>query len=116
MLDMKVLRNEPEKVKRAFLKRKENFDLDGLFELDDLRKQLIFENEQKKAQQNTVSKQIPMLKKEGRDTTEVFAEMKKLSEEIENVRNRMSKTPQENEAFIMDIIKKTKQNCFGLKT
>ncbi len=82
MLDMKVLRNEPEKVKRAFLKRKENFDLDGLFELDDLRKQLIFENEQKKAQQNTVSKQIPMLKKEGKDTTEVFAEMKKLSDEI----------------------------------
>ena len=77
MLDMKVLRNEPEKVKRAFLKRKENFDLDGLFELDDLRKQLIFENEQKKAQQNTVSKQIPTLKKEGKDTTEVFAEMKK---------------------------------------
>ena len=103
MLDMKVLRNEPEKVKRAFLKRKENFDLDGLFELDDLRKQLIFENEQKKAQQNTVSKQIPMLKKEGRDTTEVFAEMKKLSEEIKETDAKVRELEEKIHAIMLTI-------------
>ena len=103
MLDMKVLRNEPEKVKRAFLKRKENFDLDGLFELDDLRKQLIFENEQKKAQQNTVSKQIPMLKKEGKDTTEVFAEMKKLSEEIKEADGKVRELEEKINAIMLTI-------------
>ena len=100
---MKVLRNEPEKVKRAFLKRKENFDLDGLFELDDLRKQLIFENEQKKAQQNTVSKQIPMLKKEGKDTTEVFAEMKKLSEEIKETDAKVRELEEKIHAIMLTI-------------
>ena len=103
MLDMKVLRNEPEKVKRAFLKRKENFDLDGLFELDDLRKQLIFENEQKKAQQNTVSKQIPMLKKEGKDTTEVFAEMKKLSDEIKETDAKVRELEEKINAIMLTI-------------
>ena len=103
MLDMRVLRNEPEKVKRAFLKRKENFDLDGLFELDDLRKQLIFENEQKKAQQNTVSKQIPMLKKEGKDTTEVFAEMKKLSEEIKEADAKVRELDEKILAIMLTI-------------
>ena len=103
MLDMKVLRNEPEKVKRAFLKRKENFDLDGLFELDDLRKQLIFENEQKKAQQNTVSKQIPMLKKEGKDTTEVFAEMKKLSDEIKETDAKVRALEEKINAIMLTI-------------
>ena len=103
MLDMKVLRNEPEKVKRAFLKRKENFDLDGLFELDDLRKQLIFENEQKKAQQNTVSKQIPMLKKEGKDTTEVFAEMKKLSDEIKEADAKVRELDEKILAIMLTI-------------
>ena len=103
MLDMRVLRNEPEKVKRAFLKRKENFDLDGLFELDDLRKQLIFENEQKKAQQNTVSKQIPMLKKEGKDTTEVFAEMKKLSEEIKETDAKVRELEEKIHAIMLTI-------------
>ena len=100
---MKVLRNEPEKVKRAFLKRKENFDLDGLFELDDLRKQLIFENEQKKAQQNTVSKQIPMLKKEGKDTTEVFAEMKKLSDEIKEADAKVRELDEKIYAIMLTI-------------
>ena len=103
MLDMRILRNEPEKVKRAFLKRKENFDLDGLFELDDLRKQLIFENEQKKAQQNTVSKQIPMLKKEGKDTTEVFAEMKKLSEEIKEADAKVRELDEKILAIMLTI-------------
>ena len=82
MLDIKVLRNEPEKVERAFLKRKENFDLSGLFALDDERKALIYEVEQKKNKQNTVSKQIPVLKKEGKDVAPIFEEMKKLSDEI----------------------------------
>ncbi len=82
MLDIKVLRNEPEKVERAFLKRKENFDLSELFALDDERKALIYEVEQKKNKQNTVSKQIPALKKEGKDVAPIFEEMKKLSDEI----------------------------------
>ena len=82
MVDIKVLRNEPERVKRAFLKRKEKFDLDGLFALDDERKELIYKAEQLKSKQNVVSKQVPQLKKEGKDTTALFAEMKQISEEI----------------------------------
>ena len=82
MVDIKVLRNEPDRVKRAFLKRKEKFDLDGLFALDDERKELIYKAEQLKSKQNVVSKQVPQLKKEGKDTTELFAEMKQISEEI----------------------------------
>ena len=39
MIDIKVLRNEPEKVQRAFLKRREKFDVEGVLELDDKRKE-----------------------------------------------------------------------------
>ena len=90
MVDIKVLRNEPERVKRAFLKRKEKFDLDGLFALDDERKELIYKSEQLKSKQNTVSKQVPQLKKEGKDTTALFAEMEQISDEIKeyDVKNR----------------------------
>ena len=38
MLDIKVLRNDPEKLERAMLKRKEKFDTTALFEMDDERK------------------------------------------------------------------------------
>lgn len=82
MLDIKLIRTETEKVKKALSRRKEEVDINGLLELDGQRRELLFDVEQKKAQQNTVSKEIPKLKKEGKDTTEIFAKMKELSDSI----------------------------------
>ncbi len=83
MIDIKILRNEPEKLIEALKRRKEDrIDVDGLIALDTKRREALFEVEQMKSKQNEVSKQIPALKKEGKDTTEIFAEMKVLSENI----------------------------------
>lgn len=82
MIDIKLIRTEPEKVKKALSRRKEVVDIDGLLALDGERREILFDVEQKKAQQNTVSKEIPKLKKEGKDTTEIFAKMKELSDSI----------------------------------
>ena len=84
MLDIKNIRTAPDAVKAAMKARNKDADsvIDKLIELDTKRRSVISDVETKKAQQNAVSKQIPMLKKEGKDTTEVFAEMKTLSDEI----------------------------------
>lgn len=84
MLDIKLIRTETEKVKKALSRRKEEVDIDGLLKLDEQRREILFDVEQKKAQQNTVSKEIPKLKKEGKDTTEIFAKMKELSDSIKD--------------------------------
>jgi len=85
MLDIKVIRTETERVKKAMARRKENVDIDAVIALDEKRRELLFRVESLKAKQNEVTKQIPALKKEGKDTTEVFAEMKKLSDEIKAI-------------------------------
>lgn len=82
MIDIKLIRTEPDKVKAALSRRKEKVDIDGLLALDQKKREILYDTEQKKAQQNTISKQIPQLKKEGKDTAAVFAEMKKLSDDI----------------------------------
>lgn len=82
MIDMKLLRTEPEKVVAALARRKENVDINGLLALDKEKREILYEAEQKKAEQNTVSKKIPAMKKAGEDTTAVFAEMKELSAAI----------------------------------
>ncbi|MBR5152031.1 MAG: serine--tRNA ligase [Clostridia bacterium] len=82
MIDLKLLRTEPETVINALKRRKEVVDIDGLLALDKEKREVLFLAEQKKAEQNAVSKKIPAMKKAGEDTTEVFAEMKKLSDEI----------------------------------
>ena len=46
------------------------------------RNEAIYAVEQLKATQNQVTKQVPVLKKEGKDTTELMADMKALSDQI----------------------------------
>ena len=82
MLDIKRIRENPEEVKAALARRKEEVDIDGVLTLDAERRELLYEVEQLKSKQNTVSKQIPALKKEGKDTAPIFAEMKELSEQV----------------------------------
>lgn len=82
MIDIKLLRTEPEKVIAALKRRKEAVDIDGLLALDKEKRELLYQVEQKKAEQNSVSKQIPALKKAGEDTAEIFTKMKALSAEI----------------------------------
>lgn len=82
MIDIKLLRTEPEKVIAALKRRKEKVDIEGLLALDKEKRELMYEAEQKKAEQNVVNKKIPAMKKAGEDTTAVFAEMKQLSADI----------------------------------
>ena len=84
MLDIKRIKENPEGMKALF-RAKEivcDAEVDRILELDGQRRALIAENEAKKAEQNKVSKQIPMMKKNGEDTTAIFAEMKALSDTI----------------------------------
>ena len=84
MLDIKLIRENPEDViTRLAAKGKDAAeDIKRILELDSRRRAMIAENEAKKAEQNKKSKEIPAHKKEGKDVSGIFADMKKLSEEI----------------------------------
>ena len=84
MLDIKLIKENPDAVK-AGLKAKEvdcDAAIDRILELDAQRRSLITDTENKKAQQNKVSKQIPALKKAGQDVAPIFAEMAELKNAI----------------------------------
>ena len=84
MLDIKIVRQDPERVKQAVKNRCGNLDkeVDMLLEIDQKRREIISAVEVLKAEQNSVSKQIPQFKKEGKDVAPIFAEMKAISEKI----------------------------------
>ncbi len=84
MLDIKILRTEPERIKTALKNRNNDLDIEPAIELDKKRRALLTEVEQKKAKQNEISKKIPQMKKAGEDTSQIFAEMKELSNEIKS--------------------------------
>ena len=81
MLDIKLLRNDYERIMEVMKVRGESVgDIGKVLEYDEQRRQLTYETETLKAKQNEVSKQIPALKKEGKDVAPIFAEMKEISE------------------------------------
>ena len=82
MLDIRLIRTEPDKVKAALARRKMDIDIDKLLELDKQKREILYQVEQIKAKQNEVSKKIPAMKKAGEDVAPIFAEMKELSETI----------------------------------
>ncbi len=82
MLDQKLLRDNFDDVKTKLDKRGKNFNLESFKDLDLKRRELILKIEEMKSNQNAQSKQIPVLKKEGKDTTAIMEEMKVLSEKI----------------------------------
>lgn len=84
MLDIKIIRENPEKVKAALKTRNADYDeyIDSILEIDEKRRKLSTETDNLKAEQNRVTKQIPKMKKNGENTDAVMAEMKEISEKI----------------------------------
>ena len=103
MIDMKLLRSNPDAVIAALSRRKEEVDIEGLLALDKEHRELLFVAEQKKAEQNAVSKKIPVMKKNGEDTTAVFAEMKELSAAIKECDEKLRELDEKISAILYTI-------------
>lgn len=86
MLDIKIIRENPDRVKAALKTRNADYDsyIDEILEIDEKRRKLSTETDALKAEQNKVSKQVPIMKKNGENTDAVMAEMKEISEKIKN--------------------------------
>ena len=84
MIDIKLIRETPDDIKRRLAKKGADCsaEIDRIIELDARRRAIIAVAESDKAEQNSVSKQIPQIKKEGGDTAEIFSRMNTLKEKI----------------------------------
>lgn len=80
MLDIKKIKENPDAVKAGLRAKEVDCDetVDRILELDAQRRALIQETENKKAEQNRISKEIPMRKKAGEDVAPIFKQMSDL--------------------------------------
>ena len=104
MLDIKRIREDFDGVKASVERRgKDDYGLARVQELDVERRKILAEVEALKNKQNTVSKEVPKLKKEGKDTTELFAEMKELSNKIKEMDGRVGEIEDELREVLLGI-------------
>jgi len=103
MLDIKRLRSNFEEVEKALSTRNEDFDLSKFKVLDEKRRNLLKEAEELKSKQNVVSKQVPLMKKEGKDVSAVLEEMKSLSNIIKELEPRVAEVDKELNDWMLTI-------------
>lgn len=103
MLDIRRIRNNPEEVIKALGKRHGNYPIDEVLKLDEKRRNLLSEVEQMKSKQNSVSKEIPKLKKEGKDPSALLTEMKELSSKIKEMDGEVKEIDVELKDLLLHI-------------
>lgn len=100
MLDIKLIRENPNLVRKGLANKKEKDRIGEILQLDEERRALIFSVEELKAKKNQASAKIPQMKKTGEDTSALMAEMKGVSDEI----TAKDKKVAEIETAISDIL------------
>ena len=85
MLDLKFIRENTDRVKEGLKKRGLEVDVDKVLGLDEERRKILTQVEEKKNQRNTFSKEIGLLKREGKDASEVMAQVENLGDSIKDL-------------------------------
>ena len=85
MIDIRLLKESPEKIRENLAKRNiTDFPIDELFGLEKERRDLIAANQKLKEQRNRISLEIAKAKRAGSDSEHLIKEMRKTSDDIEN--------------------------------
>lgn len=111
MLDIKILRQNPDRIREALKNRCNDLDISPAIELDKQRREILSDVEQKKAKQNEISKKVPAMKKAGENTDELFKEMKELSNEIKADDERVRNIDEQLRDFMLKIPNIPNSSC-----
>ncbi|MBD3168987.1 MAG: serine--tRNA ligase [candidate division Zixibacteria bacterium] len=103
MLDLKFIRENPERVKEAVNNKKESGDVDAILDLDKRRREIINEVEVLKAERNTASKKIGELKKKGEDAGDIVKKMKEVSNRISDMDNELREVGEKLSSALLTI-------------
>lgn len=82
MIDLRLLRDDPEKIRAALKKRNSDINLDKIIDIDIQRRACMTEIQEQKSKRNTLSQKIAKLKNEGDEPEKLMEQARALSDEI----------------------------------
>ncbi|MBI5361208.1 MAG: serine--tRNA ligase [Planctomycetes bacterium] len=89
MIDINLIRTQPELVKAAVKNKNEKADISRILQLDQQYRDVLKEVEALRSQKNTASEEIGRLKKEKKDASEILAKMKSIAERQKTLENSL---------------------------
>lgn len=104
MLDIRLIRSDPEGVHRAIQRRGgDPAPLDALLAADERRRALLTDVESLRAERNRVSEEIGKLKQAGGDASEMVAEMRSVGDRIKELEADLREGEGEQERLALEI-------------
>jgi len=91
MLDPKLIKEKPEIIRNMLKSRAVEFDLEGLIESDQKRREFIIKTDELRKKKNQVAITISEKKKAGEDASSILAEMKNISNELTKLESEQEK-------------------------
>ncbi|MDP2651348.1 MAG: serine--tRNA ligase [bacterium] len=101
MLDIKFIRENKDLIKSAAKKKRVEFDVEKLLEVDDKRKALLAKVEEKRAEQNEASQRI--VHAEGSEKTNILEKMRFLKEELSKEEEELKGIMQEWQMLALQV-------------
>jgi seryl-tRNA synthetase (EC 6.1.1.11) len=105
MLDIELLRENPEFVKERLRLRREDYPrlVDEALRLDEKRRSILKELEALRAERNSLSKEIGKRKSRGEQTAELEGKVKEIKEKIEGLEDQLSKVEEQLKSVMLSI-------------
>jgi seryl-tRNA synthetase len=103
MLDIKFIRENIDRVKKAVLDKGDEADIDKIITLDAERRKILQDVEELRGERNRSSKEIGELRKQGKDASELMEKMKEVSDRTKDLEKDLNKIEADLHAILLEV-------------
>ncbi len=103
MIDIKILREEPDRVRKAIADKGNDCDLDAILEMDVKRRKLIASVEQLRAQQKSVNSEMAALQKGSPEFLAKIEEMRGVAAEVKQGDTALKELEESWEELVLTV-------------
>lgn len=103
MLDIKLIRENPEKINELLKRRNPELSIDEVLKIDADRRAVQTQADELRAKRKTESQQIGELKKRGENTDKIQEDVRKLGDEIKALEEKEVELDNQQRAFLLSI-------------
>ncbi len=103
MLDIKEIRENPEKVNELLKRRDDNLSIDSVIEIDKDRRAIQGQVDELRSQRKKTSQEIGVLKKQGQDTSEVEKQVKGIGDQIKQLEEKEKELVESQKVTLLNL-------------
>ena len=103
MLDIKLIRENPQKINELLKRRNPDLSIDKVLEIDEERRKIQYEADQLRAERKNISQKIGLMKKNGENTDEIQAKTRELGDKIKEYEAREVELNETQKEMLMFI-------------